>query len=79
MTWAWIVICTVLFFIGFFSGRYFRGTKDQRHIGTLIIDVTDGGIYTVFDTDPKTLKQGDLVALDILFADVKKSQQNQGA
>ena len=73
MIWLWAAISIVLFFVGFFSGRHFRETNRKQeaarppHIGTFIISTTDGDIYTVFDTD------------DILFADVKKSQQNQGA
>ena len=85
MIWLWAAISIVLFFVGFFSGRHFRQTNRKQeavqppHIGTFIISTADGEVYTVFDTDPKTLKQGDFVAVDILFADVKKSQQNQGA
>ena len=84
MDWFWWVIYVVTSLLCYLAGL-FIGWKDAKknmpHIGTLIIDKFDGGLYTVFDKDPKTMKKGDLVAVDILFADLGKlkSQQNQGA
>lgn len=83
--WISVVIAVVFVILGFFLGYRVKGAS-EKYIGTIIVDnvnpEVNGGVYTVFDTDPHALKSGDKISMDILVADVgayEQSQQKQGA
>lgn len=84
------VACVVAFLAGIaFEMFIINQSGKKKTIGGLIIDTVNpevnGGIYTVWDKDPHEMvrngeiKNGQLITLEIIIADVlKDSQQNQG-
>ena len=82
MSWVTVVVGIVCLLIGFLIGVWF--CRDVGHkVGTFIVDKwnpeINGGVYTVFDDDPLKFRNGQHVTLDVITADLGKSQQNQGA
>lgn len=79
----WIILVTAIIavILSFIVGYKWRQSK-EHYIGTFVVDhvnpEVNGGVYTIFDVDPMSLKEREIVTLDILIADVASSQQSQG-
>lgn len=82
----WIVVLVVLLcgIAGFLYGTY-RQKVSEKVAGGLIVDKgsphVNGGVYMVWDIDPMTLQDKEIVKMQVIVADVAKmaaSQQEQG-
>ena len=82
-----LLICVFCIFIGYVIRVLLdKAIKRKNVIGTIIVDKLNphinGGIYTIWDIDPQTLNDGDVILLDIMVANIasefQNSQESQG-
>lgn len=76
---SYLIVGIVCLMVGFVIGVYFD-KYGKKPIGAFVVDPYNpefnGGVYTVFDIDPLKLHDKQVVAMDVIVADV--SQENQG-
>lgn len=88
--WQFIIVLIVTAIVGAFLGFHKRTNKSNKDdwIATIIIDIgenpANGGSYLMWDEDPyemikqKKLKNEQTIPVNVLLADLTKSQENQG-
>lgn len=81
----WLVnigLALLCIIIGYIFGARLRKVSDKV-VGGLIIDKdnpdVNGGVYMVWDVNPMTLTDGQIVKMEVTVADVVKSQEKQSA
>lgn len=83
MNWIMVVIEIAIAVVAFIGGYKVRKSR-EKNIGGFVVDhvnpEVNGGVYTIFDVDPMSLKDGETVVMDVMVADVNlpASQEEQG-
>ena len=82
--WLAILIALLCGIAGYLYGAH-RKEVSEKVAGGLIVDKgsphVNGGVYMVWDIDPMTLQDKEIVKMQVIVADVAKmaaSQQEQG-
>ena len=85
MTWIVTILCGILCAFGGILYGIHRQKVSTKVVGGLIVDKgsphVNGGVYMVWDMDPMSLSNGEIVKMEVTIADVAKmarSQQEQG-
>ena len=69
--WLTVVLCIVFLYAGYLIGGHIN---KKRIVGTIVVDKinpeVNGGIYTVWDVEPHTLNDHEIVCLDVIVANV---------